>query len=251
MVVVSYLLPNSRKMEKKLQALRGHIIVCGFGRNGQEAIKVLRESHKPCVVIDNDPEVIAKNASEGLLTVLGDAKEEKTLLRCNIQQAEALIAALPSDADNLYITLNARRLNTKMMIVSRATEDESQKNLRTAGVDRVVLPDRIGGRRMAMEILNPALVGYVDTVHSKRPDVPLLEQFELHKESPFIGQSLAEVKASMHSDCYLVALQRGGEMIFPASRPQTTIEEKDHLVVFGLPDRIQEMEDQCMNPSQN
>ncbi len=233
-----------RKMEKKLKALNGHVIVCGFGRNGQEAISVLLDSNSPCAVIDQNVEIIAKEAPEGLLYMVGDAKEEETLLGCSIREAKALIAALPSDADNLYVTLNARRLNPRLMIVARASEDESLKNLRMAGADHIVSPDRIGGRRMAMEILNPALVGYVDTVHSKRPDVPYLGQVELMEDSPFVGKTIAEAKTAMHEDCYLVALQREGEMMFPASRPQTIIQQKDNLIVFGLPRRIEELEEQ-------
>jgi voltage-gated potassium channel len=231
-----------RKMERKLKALHDHIIVCGFGRNGQEAAKFVRGSDEPCVIIDRNPKVIAEHAPDDLLVVEGDAKDEDILLKCNIQAAKGLIATLPDDADNLYIALTARRLNPNLTIVSRATEDESLRNLKWAGADRVVLPDRIGGMRMAMEILDPTILEYMEMLRSPRRDVPRLGQFVLSKDSPLIGQRTGSCQPATLEGCFLVALQRNEQVRFPATEPDMTMVEGDRLVVFGLPDRIQALQ---------
>jgi voltage-gated potassium channel len=231
-----------RRMEKKLKALHDHIIVCGFGRNGQEAAQFIRGSDEPCVIIDRNPRVIAEHAQDDLLVVEGDAKEEDILLRCNVRAAKGLIATLPDDADNLYITLTARRLNPELMIVSRASEDASQKNLQMAGADRVVLPDRIGGMRMAMEILDPTILEYMEMLRSPRRDVPRLGQFVLSKDSPLVGQKIGSCQPATLEGCFLVALQRNEQVRFPVTEPDMMMVDGDRLVVFGLPDRIQALQ---------
>jgi len=231
-----------KKMERKLKALHDHIIVCGFGRNGQEAVQFIRGSDEPCVVVDRNPRVIAEHAPDDLSVVEGDAKDEDILLKCNVQVAKGLITTLPDDADNLYIALTARRLNPNLTIVSRATEDESLRNLKWAGADRVVLPDRIGGMRMAMEILDPTILEYMEMLRSPRRDVPRLGQFVLSKDSPLVGQKIGSCQPATLEGCFLVALQRNEQVRFPVTQPDMTMVEGDRLVVFGLPDRIQTLQ---------
>jgi voltage-gated potassium channel len=231
-----------RKMDKRLRALHGHIVVCGFGRNGQEAVEIIRGRDVPCVVIERSAKVLADEARGDLLSIQGDAKEEEILAKCNIQEARGLITALPDDADNIYVTLTARRLNPHLTIVARAGEDASLKNLQMVGADHVVLPNRIGGVRMAMEILDPTVVEYMEMLRSSRPDVPRLGQFILNKDSSLIGQKIGPAHLTMLCSCFLVALQRGHEIIFPASQPEATMREGDRIVVFGLPENVRELQ---------
>ncbi|MDP2058323.1 MAG: potassium channel family protein, partial [Flavobacteriaceae bacterium] len=154
----------AKKMQKELDKLSGHVIVCGYGRNGKQAVEKLKGYHKKFVVIEKEEGVQMNMQDTSLLVVKGDASDDETLHKAGVERADFLISALPSDADNLFVVLSARQLNPKMTIISRASQDSSFKKLKLAGANHVIMPDKIGGDHMASLVVVPDLTEFLDTL---------------------------------------------------------------------------------------
>ena len=155
---------KQRKMQKKIEGMSNHIIICGFGRNGKQAARKLLAYDKPYVVIEQDKEIIEKFQEYDIPFVLGNANEDETLIEAGIEKATTLISALPNDADNLFVVLSARQINKEMRIISRASQETSYEKLKLAGANNVILPDRIGGDHMASLVVIPDLVEFIDNL---------------------------------------------------------------------------------------
>jgi voltage-gated potassium channel len=151
-----------RKMERSIKALRGHIILCGYGRNGQAAGNILRQNNIPFVVVERQK--IEKQHLEYFIE--GDATTEEVLTDAGIVQASAIIITLPVDAENVYIVLTARQLNANLKIISRASEDQAVKKMKIAGADNVIMPDKIGGAHMATLVTSPDVNEFIDMMSS-------------------------------------------------------------------------------------
>src|SRR5205814_132769 len=141
---------KTRRIMKAVDKLQGHVIICGYGRNGQQASLTLKIHNVPFVVVENNEERMEKisNDHNDLIFLLGDATEDEVLKKAGIEKAKALITALPDDADNVFIVLSARSLNNNIRIISRASDHSSVLKLKKAGADNVIMPDRIGGTHM-------------------------------------------------------------------------------------------------------
>ena len=148
-------------MEKQLQKISNHVIVCGYGRNGQSAIEVLQSNHIPFIVIDKESKTAESNTLIPYM-VQGDATTEKALLEAGIMRAKALISTLPEDADNVFCILTAKELNPNILIISRASHDTSISKLKHAGAHNVIMPDKIGGVHMAQLVSHPDLKEFLD-----------------------------------------------------------------------------------------
>jgi voltage-gated potassium channel len=158
---------KQKNMNKKIDKLANHVIICGLGRNGREAARELQGQHQPFVIIEPSLEIIHAYEAEdhlNLLYVQGDATLEETLLAANIKTAKGLVSTLPSDAENVYITLTARELNPKIQVVARATTEEAMARLRRAGATHIVNPYMMGGRRMANILTRPQLVEFIELI---------------------------------------------------------------------------------------
>ncbi len=153
-----------KRMQKKIESLSNHIIICGYGRNGKQAATKLLAYKKPFVVIEKDKDLIDKSQSETVPFVEGNANEDEILDMAGIDRASALISALPNDADNLFIVLSARQINKKLHIISRASQETSYNKLKLAGANNVILPDKIGGDHMASLVVIPGLVEFIDNL---------------------------------------------------------------------------------------
>ncbi|MEN8816007.1 MAG: potassium channel protein [Nonlabens sp.] len=154
---------KKRKL-KHLDAMENHIIVCGYGRNGKQAIQKLQDYKREFIIIEKDQQVIDDALLDEEHFLRGNANEDEVLLSAGIDRASTLITALPEDADNLFIVLSARQLNKDLKIISRASEDNSYKKLKFAGADNVILPDTIGGQHMASLIVSPDLIEFWDNL---------------------------------------------------------------------------------------
>ncbi len=154
---------KNRKMKKKIDKLSGHVIICGFGRNGKQAAEKLLSYNRSFVVIEKNKEIIDKH-SESILFVHGNANEDEVLLESGIKNAHSIIVALPNDADNLFVVLSARQINEKISIISRASQETSYKKLKLAGANNVIMPDKIGGDHMASLVVMPDLVEFLDNL---------------------------------------------------------------------------------------
>ena len=155
---------KTRRIMNNISKLTGHVIICGYGRNGQQAVHNLKLHGVPVVFIEKDIELIKRELPDhnNALYLVGDSTDDDLLLSAGIERAKALITTLPTDADNLFIVLSARSLNPGMQIISRASESNSISKLKKAGADSVIMPDRIGGAHMATLVTKPDVIEFID-----------------------------------------------------------------------------------------
>jgi voltage-gated potassium channel len=153
-----------RRLMKAIDKLSGHVIICGYGRNGQQASHTLKIHNVPFVVVEKSEERMERISSDHptLIFLMGDATEDDVLKRAGVENAKALITTLPEDADNVFIVLSARSMNTKIQIISRASDHSSVLKLKKAGADNVIMPDRIGGTHMATLVSKPDVIEFID-----------------------------------------------------------------------------------------
>jgi voltage-gated potassium channel len=223
---------KGRRMSKRIEELEGHHIVVGMGRVGSVVCESLAEHGRPFVVVDRDEARMAEATERGWLHVTGDATDEQTLQEAGVARAKTLIAALDTDADNVFVSLTARGLKPDLFIVARSSSVASEGKLVRGGADRVITPDAIGGRRMANMAVNPIVSDYLDVV-TRRGDVEFeLEALPLPAASPCVGGTLADLRVHETTGAFILALQRDGRFI-PDPRGETVLRPDDQLIVFG------------------
>lgn len=230
-----------RKMKKRVAKLSKHIIVCGCGRVGMQVVQELKQKGIPFVVIDKELEVLQE---QQILFIEGDATEDRILLAAGIKEAAGLIAALPQDAENVFITLTARGLNPDIQIVARAERTESEDKLRRAGANKVINPSSIAGRRIAMDILKPLSVSYVDTILYDAEELFGIEEIYINEGSSLIGKTLQENNIRMHFDVTILAVLRNNTVIHNPTREEKLLEH-DMIIVFGPIEKLKLMEKAC------
>lgn len=173
------------KMNMSIENLSEHVIVCGYGRNGKEACDILENNNIPFVVIDKSGEKLhAAKSKRNFLYIHGDAASDDILIRANIYKAKSLITTLSDDADNLFVTLTARNLNTNLTIVSRASKDTTEVKLKIAGADHVVMPEKIGGAYMAKTLVAPDAIEFFKIISGSKEHNLVIEEFYLNKIKP-------------------------------------------------------------------
>jgi len=153
---------KQKKVQKLIEGLEEHTIVCGFGRNGKQAVAKLQEYKKAVVVVEQNKEVIEFLDANKILNIEGDATSDEVLIKAGIENAESLITALPSDADNLFVVLSAHQLNKDCKVISRASKESSYKKLKFAGAENVIMPDKLGGDHMASLVVTPDVIEFVN-----------------------------------------------------------------------------------------
>jgi voltage-gated potassium channel len=223
-----------KKLERKIEKLKDHIIICGYGRVGRIICEeIYRSKPTALVVIDTDSTVTAKIEEDGHLYLLGDATEERFLLRAGIRRAKGLATALDSEADNVYITLTAKGLNPNLYIIARAGRVGSEKKLFQAGANHVVSPHQIGGYRMAQALLRPSVTEFIDfATHDPNTGMGM-EEIPVRPNSKLSDVALVDSGIRKNLDLIIVAIKKAdGKMLFnPASH--TTIQIGDTLIALG------------------
>jgi voltage-gated potassium channel len=223
-----------KKLERQIQKLKGHYIICGYGRVGRIICEEIKKSRPtPLVVIDSDSTLTPLIEEDGYLYYLGDATSEETLLKAGILSAKGLATALDSEADNVYITLTAKGLNPELFVLARAGRRGSEIKLERAGADRVISPHQIGGFRMAQALLRPNVAEFIDFA-THDPDIGMnMEEIPVRADSQFSDISLVDSGIRQQFDLIIVAIKKAsGEMIFnPASH--TRIQIGDTLIALG------------------
>jgi voltage-gated potassium channel len=223
-----------KKLERQIEKLKDHTIICGYGRVGRIICEeIYRSKPSPLVVIDNDSNVTAKIEEDGHLYLLGDATEEQILLRAGIRSAKGLATALDSEADNVYITLTAKGLNPNLAIIARAGRIGSEKKLLHAGASHVVSPHQIGGYRMAQALLRPNVAEFIDFA-THDPGTGLgMEEIPVRPNSKLSDVTLVDSGIRKDLDLIIVAIKKAdGKMLFnPASH--TIIQLGDTLIALG------------------
>jgi voltage-gated potassium channel len=225
-----------RRMDKRIEGLHDHVILCGWGRVGRAIAKELEDAQRGLVVVDNDPERVSTIDRHPWL--LGDATNDDVLRRAGIERAGALVAALSTDAENLFITLSGRALRPNLFIVARAREDSSTEKLARAGADRVVNPQEIGGARMAAFLLHPHVTEFLDVVMRDRTIELRLEEVLLSHGSAFVGQSLRRARVRDCTGALVLALHNIDGTFLTNPDPDTELVAGQILIAIGTDDQL-------------
>lgn len=231
-----------RRVERQIEHLAEHYIVCGFGRMGRVVCKELAAKPVPFVVIDRDPEALGRTEEEGFLAVDGDATEDRVLVHAGIARARGLVSALSRDEDNVYVVLSARQLNPDLLIVARAEDERSETKLKHAGATRVVSPYVLGGSRMAGALLRPAVLDVIDLATHYRSIELKIEEFAVAGGTFAVGGTLRQSGVREDLGLIVIAIKKaGGEMLYNPGA-EVRIEAGDSLVVMGQTASLQELE---------
>ncbi len=243
-VITEYILSKNnfeelkqKKMQKKIDKLKGHIIICGYGRNGRQAATKLLAYKKPFVIIEKDKELVDKIENELMPFVLGNASEDEVLLQAGVDRASCLISALPNDADNLFIVLSTRQINKNINIISRASQETSYQKLKLAGANNVILPDKIGGDHMASLVVVPGLMEFVDNLSIVGKSNINIEEIAIEKLTKEI-KTIKDLDLRKVTGCTVIGYKNeNGEYIV---NPEADLDlaPNSKIIVLGRPEQI-------------
>jgi voltage-gated potassium channel len=227
-----------RRIERMLEGLRDHFILCGYGRIGSMIAEELDQQKVPFVVIERSAERVQQVLLRGWLAVAADASRDEVLERVGIHRARGLIAAVGTDAENVYTVLTARVVRPDLFIVARVESDDAEPKLRRAGADRVISPYHIGATHMAQSALRPAVVDFVQLATSSGHLDLSMEQVKIQEGAELVGQTIVEAGIRQKYGLIVVAIRRvDGTMDFNPS-PESVIRAGDELVVLGRPQSV-------------
>jgi len=233
---------GKRRSKRMIDKLTGHFIICGFGRVGRGAAAELQRAGVPFVVVDMSPERAERAAVSGMLSVVADSTHDDTLRQVGVERARGLVAALATDADNLFVLLSAKGLNPGIYVATRAAEEGAEEKMRRAGADAVFAPYAIAGHRLAQSLLRPHVVQFLDfTTKSIGLDVAI-EQVRVSEHSEIVSRTIKDMQIRRATGVIVMAVRkREGEMIFnpPA---ETSIGGGDYLIVMGRPENLRTLE---------
>jgi voltage-gated potassium channel len=233
---------QEKRRARMIDRLTDHFILCGAGRIGLIIADEFRRQHVPFVVIDRDPDAVHAVVVRGDLAVEADASRESTLERLRVSTARGLIAALGSDAENVYTIMTARGLRPDLFIIARADSDDAKQKMMRAGADRVISPYQIGAVQMAQTALRPAVVDFVELATSSEHLELTMEQVEIGAGSELAGRTIVESNLRQRFGAIVVGIRRGdGQMEFNPP-PDAAMQAGDQLVVLGRPDELKGLE---------
>jgi len=227
-----------RRVTKGIERLRDHVVLCGFGRMGEILAGELKRQGIPFVIIENDAERVAEAVEQRYLEIHHDATEEEALTLVGIERAKTLVTTLPRDADNVFITLTARNLNPDLKIIARGEFPTTEKKLRQAGADRVVLPAATGALRMAAMITRPSAVELIEVVAGRKIAEVEVAELTIPADSDLIGVTVRDSQTRSRHGLLIVAVRHedgqlefnpGADMAFQAG---------GSVVVMGSPEDI-------------
>lgn len=231
-----------RKLEKRINQLEGHYIVCGYGRIGALVSQEFLSRPVAFIVVERDPVICERLAKEKILFVQGDATDDDTLIKAGILRAKGLITAVTSESANVYITLTARGLNPDLFILARSVEEGSEIKLKRAGATKVISPYRIGANRMAWAVLRPSVVDFIDIAIGSESLELQLEEIRVAPNSSLVARTLISAGNRRAWGIMIIAIKKSsGAMLFnPES--STTIDAEDILIILGKPPDIRNLE---------
>ena len=247
-VITEYILSRNslellkkKKVKNKISTLSNHVIICGFGRNGNQAAARLKAYKKPFVVVEKHKDVIERY-SDNVLFVEGDANEDEVLIEAGIKRAQYIITTLPEDASNLFVVLSARQLNKNLNIISRASQITSQEKLKLAGANQVIMPDKIGGDHMASLVVMPDLISFMDELSLEGEHTTNLEEVAIEvisEKGEF--NSLRDLDLRRRTGCTIIGYiaPDGKYTINPEADMQ--LQPKSKVIVLGRPEQIRKL----------
>lgn len=235
---------KNKKIMKAIELMNKHVIICGFGRNGQQAAQTLSTHKVPFVIIESKEDNITQwlHAHQSLIYIVGDATEDETLIRAGIEKAKALIITLPMDSDNVFIVLAARNLNPAIQIISRASQHGSLEKLRKAGANSVIMPDRIGGTHMATLVSKPDVIEFIDYLSGEEGESISMESVDYEHLPPAIKDKSLHVIMDWKKtgvNCIGIKNSEGKFIINPPG--ETIISKGMKVIVLGTKMQIEAM----------
>jgi len=239
---------GKRRNKRMIDKLQDHFIVCGYGRVGRGAAAELRHAGVPFLVVDISPERVEQAAAAGMLAMAADSTSDETLRRAGVERARGLVAALSSDADNLFVLLSAKGLNPRIYVAARAAEESAEEKMRRAGADAVFAPYSITGQRLAQSLLRPHVVQFLDfTTRDIGMDVSI-EQVQISQASDVVSRTIRELQLRRALGVIILAIRKqDGAMLFnpPAD---TAISGGDYLIAMGRQEDLRALEKLVAEP---
>ncbi len=246
-IITEYILSKSnaeelkhKKMQKKIDSFKNHIVICGYGRNGKQAATKLMAYNKQFVVIEKDKDLEERMQLDGVPYVLGNANEDETLVIAGVDRAACFISALPNDADNLFVVLSTRQLNREINIISRASNESSYDKLKFAGANNVILPDKIGGDHMASLVVVPGLMEFIDNLSIVGKSNINIEEVAVEKfydsKKP---RTIKDLDLRKKTGCSVIGYkdENGEYMVNPEADMELARNSK--IIVLGRPEQIE------------
>lgn len=248
------------RTSKRIKKMKRHTIICGFGRNGKQAAIELLNHGEAFVIIEKDPKVIEEIRDKGYTYIQGNATNDAVLEEAGIHKAKALVTTMPADADNLFVVLSAREMKAqqikmekkkkeineneiaeinKFTIISRASEDHSDKKLKLAGADNVIMPDKIGGKRMAKLVVQPDIVEFIDYLMlQSAKDVTIAEISCKNLANCFVNKSIRELDIKSISGAYIIGIKTSNNDYIVNPPGAFILSKTDKLFVLGTMSQI-------------
>ena len=237
-----------RQQRRLMESLSGHYILCGFGRTGRQIASEFNAEGVSFVVVDVDASSIESARQLGYMAIQGDATLDETLINLRIERAECLVAALTSDAENLYTLLSAKTLNPQIRAIARASTQEALKKLQRAGADAVVSPYITGGKRMAAAALRPQVMDFVDGILTGSDREFYLEEVRLDPAiCPCIGQTLREARLRSQTGALILAIRRTDGTLIGGPTADTELMPGDLLICMGTAEQLRSI-NQILGP---
>jgi len=233
---------GKRRNKRMIDKLKDHFIICGFGRVGRGAAAELQHAGVPFVVVDVNPERVERAMLSGMLAANADSTRDDTLRLVGIDRARGLVAALATDADNLFVLLSAKGLNPRIFVAARAAEEGAEQKMRRAGADAVFAPYAITGHRLAQSLLRPHVMQFLDfTTKDIGPDIAI-EQIRVAEASQMASKSIKDLQLGRDFGVIVMAIRTSdGEMHFNPTA-ESTVKPGDFLIVMGQQEKLRAVE---------
>ncbi len=239
-----------QQRRKLMASLTNHYIICGFGRTGRQVATEFATEQISFIVVDSNEYSIQEAQQLGFNALQGDATQDQVLLQVGIQRARCLVAALPSDAENLYTVLSAKTLAPSIRTIARASTEEAVQKLQRGGADVVVSPYITGGKRMAAAALRPQVVNFLDGILTGADRTVYVEEFLLSSENcPKVGQTLGEAQLRLKSGALILAMRRSDNSLIVGPTAQTLLCCGDLVIAMGTADELRRLS-QILSPIQ-
>ena len=241
------LLMGRRRLDKKIDRLKSHFIVCGYGRIGRVLCRNLQRTSHDLVVVEKNPDLIPAMDEDGVLYVAGDATDEANLLKAGVERAKGLVAALATDTDNVFLVLSARQLAPDLNIIARAGGQGSKKKLRAAGANSVESPYEMGAASMAQRIIRPTVTNFLDLAFAhSRKDIQM-EEIPVCQSSRLTNVALKDSGIRQDFNLIIIAIKKtDGTMQFNPSF-EATLRPEDTVIAVGEEENLQKLE-KILNP---
>lgn len=237
------------KSQMKIDKLENHVIVCGYGRNGQRACEELeRDGYKYVVIDPSEETIIERSHGNKINYIVGDAVDEEVLQKAHIDKAKALITAIPRDSINVFVTLTARELNKDLFIIARATNDTTISKLKTAGANKVVLPDAIGGRYMADLVSKPQVLDFLDTISGADGDLNLVKLFVSDLKPEYKNKSIEELQVRSNSGVNILGIKKPKQNYIFNPPADLSLGERGVLMILGKKSDVERFKKHYYNP---